>query len=254
MAIQYRTSGFVFKKEDRLEADRVFSVFTKDFGRIEVFGKAIRKINSKLRPGIEIFSLSEIEFIQGRNKKTLTDAILINKFSSFAGHPEKLLLAQRMSKIVDSFVKGQEQDNKIFDLLSDIFYKLDLLQYSALKLDLIYLYFFWNFVSALGYKPELFKCAKCGQKLNPSDLYFSSSEGGVICKDCCSVKDGALRIDSDAVKILRIILKNPPAGGWETLSKLKIEISKQQLLKEITEHYYLYLRSNFISGIIDPPT
>ena len=44
MTVHYKTEGFVFKSVDRLEADRVFSVFTVDFGRIEVFGKSIRKI------------------------------------------------------------------------------------------------------------------------------------------------------------------------------------------------------------------
>ena len=99
MALQYKTEGFVFKKEDIFEADRIFSVFTKDFGRIEVLGKAIRKIASKLRGGMAMFDLSEIEFIQGKNKKTLTDAISIKKFSNITKNPEKLLLVVKISEM-----------------------------------------------------------------------------------------------------------------------------------------------------------
>lgn len=238
MTVYYKTQGFIFKKEDRFDSDRIFSVFTKDFGRVEIFGKAIRKINSKLRQGMGIFSLSELSFIQGRNKKTLTDAILINKFNGFTEHPEKLLLAERISKVVDNFVKGQEQDENIFNVLHDVFDKLHALPYSVLGLERMYFYFFWNFVSALGYEPELFKCASCSQKLDPYNLYFSNSEGGVICKDCNVIKKDALQINSDIVKIIRLMVKR----DWETLLKLKIETSSQKLLKETTEHYYLYLK------------
>ncbi|OGZ91767.1 MAG: hypothetical protein A2599_01815 [Candidatus Staskawiczbacteria bacterium RIFOXYD1_FULL_39_28] len=72
MTTKHRTRGFVFKKTDVAEADRIFSVVTEDFGRLEIRGKAIRKINSKLRAGVDLFCFSEIEFIQGKNNKTLT--------------------------------------------------------------------------------------------------------------------------------------------------------------------------------------
>jgi len=80
MAAQYRTRGFVLTKEDRGEADQVFSVFTEDFGKIKIKAKSIRKIKSKLRSGIDLFCFSEVKFIQGRTVKTLTDAVVIEKF------------------------------------------------------------------------------------------------------------------------------------------------------------------------------
>jgi len=82
MAIHYRTCGFVIKKDNIGEFDRIFTVFSQDFGKIKILGKAIRKIASKLKSGIEIISLSEIEFIQGKTHKTLTDAIILEKFDN----------------------------------------------------------------------------------------------------------------------------------------------------------------------------
>ena len=257
MIFYYRTEGFVFKKEDRLEADRVFSVFTKDFGRIEVFGKAIRKINAKLRSGIEIFSLSEIEFIQGKNKKTLIYALLLEKFKNIENVPEKLEIAYKISDVLDSLIKGEEKDENIFNLLNDSLSKLN--NYSPLIADylLIYYYFFWNFISILGHKPEIFKCVACQQKLNPESLYFSNKEGGVICKVCFSSKKDGVKTNSDLVKVLRLILKKVPRSGngtgipvaegdlgnWDILPRLKIENKTKLLLKEISESYHRYLLS-----------
>ena len=70
----------------------------------------------------------------------------------------------------------------------------------------------------------------------PYQVYFSGKEGGIICKNCLQ-KEGYLincaqKINSDIVKILRIILSK----DWQTLSKLKIETSTQKLLSEVSEN------------------
>lgn len=43
MTVHYKTKGFVFKKNDANESNRIFSIFTADFGRLDIFAKAIRK-------------------------------------------------------------------------------------------------------------------------------------------------------------------------------------------------------------------
>lgn len=239
MVVRYRTKGFVFKKDDRLETDRVFSVFTEDFGRIEVLGRAIRKIASKLRGGIEIFSLSEIEFIQGKNYKTLTDTILIKRFDNTTNNPEKLEIADKIIDVLNNLVKGQEKDEHIWDLLEETFEKINDSSFSVVCSSLIYYYFLWNFLSVLGYSPEVYKCAVCQGGLNPQELYFSNKEGGVICKNCINLDNNAQKINSDLVKVLRIILKK----DWQIINKLKIDLSSADILKEISANYYLYLLS-----------
>ena len=236
MAAHYATKGFVFKREDRSEADRVFSVFTRDFGRVEIFAKAIRKITSKLKGGIEIFALSDIEFIQGKNRKTLIEAALAKKFTDISKVPEKIIMAGRVSLLLDNFIKGQEADERIWNLIVDFFEKLsnEKLIFPGQRL---YYYFFWNFISALGYKPELSTCAACNQALYPATLYFSSNDGGILCQDCFAVRKTGEKIHPDVVKVLRVMLKN----DWDTLLKLKIQKSSQKELEQISENYYRYL-------------
>ncbi len=55
MFTHYRTQGIILKKEDRGEADRLFTIYTKDFGKLELLAKGERKIKSKLRGGLELF-------------------------------------------------------------------------------------------------------------------------------------------------------------------------------------------------------
>ncbi|MBI2054147.1 MAG: DNA repair protein RecO [Candidatus Staskawiczbacteria bacterium] len=238
MTVRYRTSGFVIGKKDRFESDRVFTVFTQDFGKLEIKAKAIRKIVSKLRGGIDFLCLSEIEFIQGKNFKTLTDAVLIKKFINIEQNLEKLETAGRMAGLLDNFIKGEQKDEEIFSLFSETLEKLENQPLCNSRYALIYRYFFWNFVSFSGYLPELYKCAVCQGGLDPSNIHISCMEGGVVCHRCLKPDNTAKKITQDIVKIMRIILKN----DWNVLLKLKIDNSSLILFENISEDYYSHLK------------
>lgn len=228
MAVHYRTNGFIVKKTDRREADQLLTIYTKEFGKLEILGKAIRKIKSKLRGGAELFYLSEIEFIQGKTSKTLTDTILIDKFPNIRKDLERLEIAHQIAESLDELVKGQEADENIWQLLNEVFEKLN-----KKKLEIIYYYFFWNLVSFLGYQPELFQCSSCQKKLTPSIFYFSLEKGGVACGSCVDNQEESQAIDQDFIKILRLFINQ----DWKTLSRLKVSPSSIKLLKIISKNY-----------------
>lgn len=236
MTLKYKTRGFIFKKNDVGDSDRVFSIFTDDFGRLDIFAKAIRKITSKLRGGIDSFFISEIEFVQGKNKKTLTDALAIKKFGSIYQDLETFKIAGRIGGVLDDFIKGEQADKEIFTLLNEVMEKLNGQEPIVKYQPLIFYYFLWSFLSLQGYHSEVKNCASCSDKLNPYNIYFSGKEGGIICKRCLNKNGPSLdciqRINSDVVKILRIILQK----DWKTLSKLKIELSSRKLLAEVSEN------------------
>lgn len=204
MAVKYATGAFVFKREDRLESDRVFSVYTKEFGRLEVTGKALRKIDSKLRGGIELFSFSDIEFIQGKKIKTLTDAVSHRRFTGVFKDPGKYGIALDICSLVDACINGEEKDERIFNLLADVFSKLD----SGRARRLIYYYFFWNFISLLGYGPEI-----TGKE-----------------------------IPKDAADILRFITQK----DWAALEALTIPVATQKLFQKVSDTYYLRVMESHV--------
>jgi len=281
MFVQHRTQGFILKKVDRGEADQLFTVFTEDFGKLEVLGKAIRKISSKLRSGAEIFYLSEIEFIQAKAHKTLTDAIAIDKFDNIRSDLGKLKISHQIAEIFDGLVNGQEKDENLWHLFEETFQKLNSRSLPATHYSLLYYYFFWNLLSILGYEPQLYNCALCQKKLEPQKLFFNSREGGIICQNhdkelkLSNQRDKSLfhpslrsgketrpvrkefsnGVDMETIKILRLILKK----DWPILAKLKIDKSNTRgvakgededlssstlkSLNAITSEYYSYIHN-----------
>ena len=239
MTTRYKTRAFVFKKSDRNESDRVFSVFSDDFGRLEIFAKAIRKNVSKLRSGMDIFFMTELEFIQGKNRKTLTDAVVSEKFGDISQSLHKFKIANRISGVLDEFLKGEEKDGEIFNLLNDVFRKLDDKKLKADKYETVYYYFLWNLLFMLGYLPEVNECNICRGGLNPYNVYFSLKEGGVICKKCLGHDAGAEKINSDIIKILRLILKKE----GDIIFSLKVGPASQKLFEHISDDYCAYILS-----------
>jgi len=240
MAIHYRTQGFILKKKDLGEADRIFTIFTRDFGKLEILAKAIRKIGSKLRGGIELFYLSDIEFIQGKTHKTLTDTILIESFLNLRKDLKRLKIAFDISEMIDSLIRGEEKDEKIWKLLRETFERLNKIYLSIKECWLIYYYFLWNFLSILGYKPQLNFCSICQKKLVPQDLYFSFQEGGVICANCSKKLKEKKKISPEAVKILRLVF----GKDFDFLKKLKVEKEQQKEIKEISESYLSHIKES----------
>lgn len=233
MFTHYRTEGLIIKKRDRGESNQLFTIYTNDFGKLEVLGKAIRKITSKLRAGAEIFYLSEIEFIQGKGYKTLTDAVLIESFSGIRKSLSKLKTAHQIAEALDKLTPLEEKDPKIWQLLLTTFKKLNHYPLLANHYWLIYYYFLWNFLSLLGHHSELYHCSLCQKKLLAEQLCFSPEEGGVICGRCGKLTGAINPISPETIKILRIILKR----DWKTLERLKIEISSQKSLQLISDYY-----------------
>lgn len=205
MFLRYRTRGIVLKKQDRGEANQLLTIYTRDFGRLEVLAKGVRKIVSKLRASAELFYLSEIEFIQGKTHKTLTDAVLIDKFALVRSDLVKLRIAHKVADDVCNFIHGQEADPKLWRLLTETFQRLESMSKARLLTDrLVYYFFFWNLVSVLGYEPEISGCMIAGKKIN-----------------------------CDVVKIVKVTLRK----DWPLLSRLKLTAEHLKLLKSATEWY-----------------
>lgn len=239
MTTYYKTKAIVFKKSDINETDRFFHVFTENFGRLNIFAKAIRKTVSKLRSGMDVFFMSELEFIQGKSKKTLTDTALIKKFNNICKDPVRFKIACAMGEVLDSLLRGEEKDVKIFNLINETLLKINEGNIKNKNFYFIYYYFLWNFLSLLGYCPEVNNCSSCEEKLNPYNVYFLNKAGGIVCEKCSQKDSSSVKINSDIVKVLRLVLKK----DWQTIAKIKIEDPSEKLFQKISNNYYSYILS-----------
>lgn len=229
----YRTQGIILSKKDRGEADRIFTFYTKDFGRLELTAKAVRKIKSKLRAGLDLFYLSEVEFIQGKNQKTITDVILLDKFKNLREDVDKLKVAYQIASLADKLLRGQEREERVWRLFREVFQRLNSPIVKGSKTVFLYHYFLWNFFSLLGYKLDFYNCFFCRRRVTLDKLFSSIKDGGLICKNCVKKSFEAESISPDLIKIIRIFYKRDLA----ILGRIKAEESVLNSLNDISRKY-----------------
>jgi DNA repair protein RecO (recombination protein O) len=155
MNSHFRTQGIVLQKEDIGEADRVFTVFTKEYGKLRLRAISERKITSKLRGGLELFYYSEIGFVQGKAYKTITDSAAIARFPNLRADIMRMRIMSRLAEIADDIVKGEEQDERVWSLFQETLLAFNRCNEHALRGNLIAYYFLWNLLHIAGYAPSL---------------------------------------------------------------------------------------------------
>src|SRR3989344_8572686 len=130
-----------------LEADRIYTVMTRDLGLVRALATGVRKEQSKLRGNIEPFSISTISFVKGREYWRLTSAELIQRISSSPMMARPLALLEKLIQgessnpelfnVVEKAVLSSQPHDEMFEvnIVSQILYHLGYLKKSDLAVD-----------------------------------------------------------------------------------------------------------------------
>lgn len=106
----YTTKGLVLGERPMREADRIYTIMTRNLGLIRAMAIGVRKETSKLRGNIEPFSLSSISFVKGKNYWRLTSAEFIKSISSLPSIARPLILLEKL-------VQGEAPHPELFDAI-----------------------------------------------------------------------------------------------------------------------------------------
>ena len=104
----YTTKGIVLSERGVGEADRIYSILTRDLGKLHAKATGVRKGVSKLAGHIEPFSLSLISFVKGKDYWRLISA------QSLESLPSLPVIAGPLS-LLEKLVQGEEPHPELFD-------------------------------------------------------------------------------------------------------------------------------------------
>lgn len=115
----YHTEAFVIGHRNSGEADRIFYLYTKDFGFVRAKATGIRKLESKLRFSLQIFSHVYIDLVRGKDTWRITSGGSINYFSHISRNASSLKIMAQISKLTQRLCAGEEANASIFSDLVD---------------------------------------------------------------------------------------------------------------------------------------
>ena len=104
----YTSRGIVLSERPMREADRIYTVMTRDLGLVRALATGVRKEQSKLRGSIEPFSLSALSFVKGKEYWRMTSAELIKRISPTPNIARPLALLEKL-------IQGESSNPELFD-------------------------------------------------------------------------------------------------------------------------------------------
>ena len=164
---QLITTGIILSRTDFGEADRIITLLTPDQGKLRLMAKGVRRIKSKLAGGIELFSVSDITFIQGKGEiGTLVSSRLLMYYRTIVKDINRTMLGYELIKQLNKATEDEPEPD-YFHLLQQSFESLDDV---SIDVELIKIWFNAQLLRIAGHTPNL-QTDTTGHKLDAIKHY-----------------------------------------------------------------------------------
>lgn len=194
---QLTTKAIILSRTDFGEADRIITLLTPEAGKLRLMAKGVRKIKSRLAGGIELFSISDVTYMQGKGDiGTLISARLDKHFGTIVQDIDRVQLGYDLIKLLNKITEDSPE-SAYFDLLSQSFAALD---DATIPVDLVRVWFEAGLIKLGGHEPDLFSDTD-GNKLDQTKAYTFSFE------DMAFALHPSGNFGADQIKFLRLVFQ-----------------------------------------------
>ena len=145
------TPSILLRFRDVGEADRIFTFYTRDHGKIEAVATGVRKVKSKLAGHCVPNAIIRCTFFPGRTQMRLVQATALTQYPHIVCDFFSYGVAAYAREAVDVMTKSGVSDAMIFNLLERFF---DGVEKRKAAPHLLLHAFLFHFLSALGYRPK----------------------------------------------------------------------------------------------------
>ena len=177
--------AIALRRLDYSETSQVLSMLTREHGQRRIIAKGIKRgTKTRVAVGIDLLELGRIVFSQrsGREEAmaTMTEWHQEDNFPHLRRDLVRCYAAQYAAEVTSHLTEAHDPHPALFDALRRLLG--DLKDADALAALVDYL---WLMLREIGLRPELARCMNCNREVSADRLlYFSSRQGGAICRDC----------------------------------------------------------------------
>lgn len=228
-----RAEAVVLRHQDWGEADRLLTLFTREQGKIRAVGRGVRKPRSRKAGHLEPFTRVQLLLARTHDLPLITQAETMEAYLGLRGDLISLGNASYVIELLDRFTYEQEENRALYRLLVETLERLVKEPDPALALR----YYEMRLLDHLGYRPQLFTCAACGEEILPQDQYFSAELGGAVCPKCGAGRSGARPVSLNALRYLRHCQRSTYAEA----QRAKPSSAEMREMETLMQHYLTYL-------------
>ena len=147
----FTTPSIILRSRDVGEADRIYTFYTRDHGKIEALATGVRKIKSKLAGHCLLYTVIRATFFPGRERMRLVAAVAERSYHFITVDSAACAVSGYAAEACDTMTKSGITDAALFHVLVRLFEGLQ--KKSASPMLLLHAFLF-HFLSALGYRPS----------------------------------------------------------------------------------------------------
>lgn len=227
------------------ESDKYVTLFSKEYGKIQVLAPKAKKSDKGLAAATQLFVYGEFICTSFKDTYRLVNVDIIEMFHKIRNEFERLCYASYVMEFLDYVIQPMEAQQELLRLA---LVTLQALTKEKMTYPLIKAIFELRALKELGFMPQLMHCVLCNTTLLESEnesYYFSSSCGGLICKKCLNeIEDTIHIINYDTRYTMQYILTAPIKRVYH------FEITDQiikQLIKIVESNISYYIAHQFKS-------
>jgi DNA repair protein RecO (recombination protein O) len=261
-----RGEALLLRSVDYGESDRIVHFLMRDYGRITAIAKGARRSRRRFPGTLDVFNRLEIE---ARRKPRasmafLEQARLIDPFLELRSDPARYALASFLTEMLDRLSPegiGGPETERLYALAVESLALLESVRPDSTLRVLLEL----RALDALGLRPELGRCVRCG-RMPGADLdaehsvSFFVPDGGIVCSTCGLGLDGLVSMQLGTLRTLQEGLQLDTAQlSSVQLSPEALAQSERLVFRFQRFHVGVELRSErFLSEMLpvasEPPT
>jgi DNA repair protein RecO (recombination protein O) len=120
----YNTESINIRSRNTGEADKIITLFSKRYGKIQAIAKGARRPTSKFGGRLELFSYNHIQLATARTLDIISQCETIESFYKLREDKEKLNAGFYMVKLIDIITEDRQRNDELFALLLEALYSL----------------------------------------------------------------------------------------------------------------------------------
>ncbi len=241
-----RSEAILLRVVEFGESDRIVHLLCPRTGRLTAIAKGARRSVKRFAGTLDLCNLLRIQVEQRRSSSLarLDQAVLIDPFLGLREQPARFALACYLLEIVDRMAPegGAPADLERIYAFTRAALRVVELERPDERLRLL---LELRALAALGLRPELRSCVRCGAEPSPGDaVAFRVPDGGVLCGACSIRAEDTIPVHLGTLRTLDRALELPLEGlGRLGLAGEALLEAKRLVLRFQRFHVGIELRS-----------
>ena len=176
---QQVTEAVLLAVRDWGDADRIVTLFSKDYGKMRAIAYGARRLKSSLAGSVQTFSYVNMVLYPGKNISTIRQCVVVDSFQSLREDLRLTAYGAFITELTSELWPEGQAEPAVFILL------LSALQLLARRNPrIVAMAVAWQLLALAGFCPVITECVECGAtEFTPQG--FKASAGGVVCEACC---------------------------------------------------------------------